>query len=651
MKFFSPIFAVLCACCLASCSTPLLSTADRQLATGEYAEAAKTYRKLYNKLKKSNLRHQRAAVAFRLGECHRHLSQAPRAAIAYQNAIRYGYPDSTALLYLAQMLHAQGKYAAAIDRYNEYLGIDSANTMARIGLAGSKMALDKNRATRYIVRPFKIVNTRRSDYAPMYSDKTADILYYTTTDEKVTGERRSTVTGIKNGDIWMLRKDENGRWMRPEPATGDINTDADEGAVSFSPDGSTMYLSRAAQSDSRDTGVEIFVSERADAQWSTPVKFTISDDSTASCAHPAASPDGAWLYFASDMPGGYGGKDIWRINLRKPGSQPCNLGPMVNTPADEMFPYLLTDSVMFFSSNGWPGFGGLDIFRAQLNESGTWSVANMGSPINSAADDYGITYGIGENGFFTSNRGDGRGYDHIYSFTLPDLTIRISGWVLDRDEEPVANAVIRIVGNDGSNQKQVAKADGSFTFPLQRGVKYAMMAGAKGYLNSRQEFVSDTAEVDAEYTIDFLLASVSKPVVVDNIYYDYDKASLRPESETALDEMAQVLRDNPSVSIEMASHTDRHGSDLYNERLSARRAQAVVDYLISAGIDPERLTARGYGKSRPKTITKRLAREHPAFAEGTVLTEEFILTLGEPLQAEADQINRRTEFQVISIVY
>jgi len=268
-------------------------------------------------------------------------------------------------------------------------------------------------------------------------------------------------------------------------------------------------------------------------------------------------------------------------------------------------------------------------------------------------DDFGITYASPsrESGYFSSNRGDGRGYDHIYSFELPDLKVQISGWVLDKDEEPVANAIIRIVGNDGSNQKAFAKPDGSFSFPLERGVSYVMLAGAKGYLNARQEFTSDTAEEDAEYGIDFILASISKPNILENIFYDFDKATLRPESRTALDELAGMLRDNPNITIEMASHTDRHGTDEYNISLSQRRAKSVVDYLIESGIAPERLQAQGYGESRPKTVTKRIAREYPQFAEGQVLDEAYILSLPEADQEIADQINRRTEFQVLTFDY
>ena len=178
-----------------------------------------------------------------------------------------------------------------------------------------------------------------------------------------------------------------------------------------------------------------------------------------------------------------------------------------------------------------------------------------------------------------------------------------------------------------------------------------MLAGAEGYLNVKQEFESDPAEEDADYGIDFILAAINKPQVVENIFYDFDKATLRPESKEALDEMAQMLRDNPNVTIEMGSHTDRMGSEAYNIGLSDRRAKSVVDYLTAAGIPSDRLTWKGYGKSVPKTVTPRINREYPQFEVGTVLTPEYIETLSDEDKAAADQINRRTEFQVTSINY
>lgn len=644
-------FVLMAVLVLASCRGAKLSTANEQMARGEYYDASKTYRKVYNKLTKREERPLRGEIAFKMAQCYDKLGMAARASAAYQNAIRYQYEDSTLHLRLARSLHAEGKYPAAIKEYEEYLALHPEDDAAVNGLLGARMGAQKEGATRYVVKNAKIFNSRRSDYAPMFLDKAHDVIYFTTTNEKVAGEKRSEINGMKKADIWFSRKNEQGNWMSPEPVEGDLNSDREEGTPSFTPDGSTMYFSKARREPNANTGVEIYTSQRSDAKWSMPVKYEITADTISNYGHPAVSPDGRYLYFSSDMPGGSGGYDIWRVNLRERQGSLENMGQWINTGGNEMFPYVRSDSVLYFASDGHPGYGGLDIFKARLTPSGGWVVTNMGRPVNSPADDFGITFGDGESGFFSSNRGDGRGYDHIYSFELPDLKIIISGWVLDRDEEPVPNAVIRIVGNDGSNQKAVARTDGSFSFPLQRGVSYVMLAGAKGYLNAKQQFTSDSAEEDAEYNVDFILASINKPVVIDNIFYDFDKATLRPESKTALDSMAQVLRDNPNVTIEMASHTDRKGTDEYNINLSTRRARSVIDYLIEAGIAPERLQYQGYGESRPKVITKKLARLYPQFKEGDVLTEEYIEALSPEDQEVADQINRRTEFQVLSIDY
>lgn len=635
---------------MSSCGGPKLSTANEQMARGEYYDAIKTYRKVYNKLTKKEDRPLRGEIAFKMAECQRKLSQFQRAAASYQSAIRYEFPDTSAFLRLAEMQHASGQYAQAVNSYETYLAMRPGDNNAENGLAGARLAADKSRTTRYIVKKMDLFNSSRSDFSPMYAPGGFDKLYFSTTREKVNGPR-SEITGMKKGDIWVASKNEKGQWDRPEPAEGELNTEMDEGVISFSPDGNLMYLTRARREPNAHTTVEIFTSQRSDAKWGAPVKYEITGDTLSAMGHPAVSPDGQWLYFSSDMPGGSGGRDLWRINLTQKIGSLENLGEWINSAGNEMFPYVRTDSVLYFASDGHPGFGGLDLFRAEQQKNGGWTVVNMGRPVNSSSDDFGITFGEGETGFFSSNRNDARGYDAIYSFELPELKIIISGWALDKDEEPVPNAVIRIVGNDGSNQKQVAKDDGSFSFPLDRGVSYVMLAGAKGYLNARQQFTSDTAEEDAEYGVDFILASISKPVVVDNIFYDFDKATLRPESTEALDELVETLRDNPNVTIEMASHTDRKGSDEYNIALSQRRAQSVVDYLIAHGIAADRLQSQGYGESRPKTITKKLAREYPVFEEGTVLTEDYIESLDPELQEVADQINRRTEFQVLSIDY
>ena len=634
-----------------SCGGPSLAVADRQMARGEYYDASRTYRQIYNRLNTKSQREKRGAVALKLAEAHRRLNQHARATTAYTNALRYGAADSTAVLRLAQSLHAIGKYTEAADRYREYLATAPDDREALAGLKGAIEAKTiKDNPTRYVVKPARALNSRRADFAPQY--RTPDELYFTTTNEKVTGNTRSEITGMKKGDIWFMRKDSQGNWLRHQPAAGELNSEDDEGIVSFSPDGNTIYLTGARRSKTTDTVVEILVSKRDEAQWSKPERLQLFSNPDANCGHPAVSPSGEYLYFTSDF-GGYGRKDLWRVAITgdKP-SSPENLGPAINTPGNEEFPYILTDSIMFFSSDGHPGMGGLDIFMAELQPSGEWRITNMGVPINSAADDFGITFDPSRDnaGFFSSGRDDARGYDHIFSFELPAVRVVLRGIVTDLEETPLGGAIVRIVGNDGSNRKTATLPDGSFSQQLDPGVSYAMLAGAPDCLNARREFTTDDS--DSDYFVTFRLASVSRPNTVENILYDFDSAVLRPESKNALDSLASILRENPTIVVELGSHTDRKGSDDYNMRLSERRAMSVIDYLVSAGINQERLTHKGYGKSTPKTVTRRIAETYPQLHEGDVLTPDYIDRLANDTDRDiADQINRRTEFKVLSTDY
>ena len=454
---------------LSSCKGPKLKDADEAYDRGEYFDAATIYRKLYNRYNRKEDAWIRGELAFQLGMCHLKLNQGSRATAAFQNAIRYDYEDTTVMLRLGQAQQREGQYTAAINSYNEYLSIAPDSWEAKVGIRGCELAPKlKEEGSRYIVKLDKVLNSRRADYCPMFLDKNLEYVYLTSTNEKSTGELRSEITGTKKGDIFVSKRDEKGNMTRPEVVDGGLNTEHDEGAVAFSPDGSTMYLARAVRQD-WPTTVEIYTSNRSEAKWSAPQKFEITADTLSNYTDPFVSPDGNWLYFSSDMPGGQGGTDIWRINLKDKHGTLENLGPQINTKGNERFPNVRTDSLLYFASDGHPGMGGLDLFLATLQprEEGDkvsmdrWVVENMGVPMNSAADDFGITFGNGESGYFSSNRGDARGYDHIFHFVKPDLQVWISGYVVDKDDEPVPNAVIRIVGDDGSNQKTAAKPDGS----------------------------------------------------------------------------------------------------------------------------------------------------------------------------------------------
>ncbi|WP_286471664.1 OmpA family protein, partial [Parabacteroides goldsteinii] len=625
---------------------------------GEYFEAAAIYRKVYTKTSPQK-RDLRGYIAYRMAECNRLINNTPRATSAYMNALRYDYPDSIVSLRLGQMYQKSGKYMDAIRHYNDFLLLNPESQLALNGIKGSELAPQwKQNPNRYIVKRMEKFNSRRGEFCPMLYGEKYDQLYFTSSRtpkgaNKDKDETISAITGQRNNDFFLVKQDEQGNWLAPVELEDEVNTEFDEGTPSFSKDGNTMYYTYCAQDPEGPRTSEIYVSTRSSAKWGKGTRASIVKDSVTALGHPAVSPDGKYLYYVSDAVGGFGGKDIFRSRLVGNDFGPMeNLGPDINTPGDEMFPYVRDSVTLYFASNGHPGMGGLDLFKATQDSTGKWLVENLKAPINSMGDDFGITFeGDKEKGFFSSNRNDARGYDHLYSFELPVITIFIEGIVSDVDENPIEDATVRIVGKDGLNEKVLAKKDGTYRVELERDIRYVMMASARGYLNQNFELKTGPEEKNETYIVDFYLSPISKPVVIENIFYDFDKATLRPESQKALDEMIKMLNDNPNVTIELGAHTDRKGSDQYNERLAQRRAQSVVDYLIAGGIEKERLEAKGYGESVPKVINKKMAKNYDFLNEGDVLTEEFILTLTPEQQEIADQINRRTEFKVLRTNY
>ena len=652
------ILLFLTALLLFSCKSAKLSDAEEKQRIGEYFEAAAIYRKVYTKTSPQK-RDLRGYIAYRMAECNRLINNTPRATSAYMNALRYDYPDSIVSLRLGQMYQKSGKYMDAIRHYNDFLLLNPESQLALNGIKGSELAPQwKQNPNRYIVKRMEKFNSRRGEFCPMLYGEKYDQLYFTSSRtpkgaNKDKDETISAITGQRNNDFFLVKQDEQGNWLAPVELEDEVNTEFDEGTPSFSKDGNTMYYTYCAQDPEGPRTSEIYVSTRSSAKWGKGTRASIVKDSVTALGHPAVSPDGKYLYYVSDAVGGFGGKDIFRSRLVGNDFGPMeNLGPDINTPGDEMFPYVRDSVTLYFASNGHPGMGGLDLFKATQDSTGKWHVENLKAPINSMGDDFGITFeGDKEKGFFSSNRNDARGYDHLYSFELPIITIFIEGIVFDVDENPIEDATVRIVGKDGLNEKVLAKKDGTYRVELERDIRYVMMASARGYLNQNFELKTGPEEKNETYIVDFYLSPISKPVVIENIFYDFDKATLRPESQKALDEMIKMLNDNPNVTIELGAHTDRKGSDQYNERLAQRRAQSVVDYLIAGGIEKERLEAKGYGESVPKVINKKMAKNYDFLNEGDVFTEEFILTLTPEQQEIADQINRRTEFKVLRTNY
>ena len=637
-----------------ACRTAKLSEAEEKQRIGEYYEAAAIYRKVYTKTSPQK-RDLRGYIAFRMAECNRLINNTGKATSGYMNAIRYDYPDSIVYLRLAQMQHKAGAYTEAIKNYDIYSENQPSSQLALNGIQGCELAPGwRKNPTRYEVHRMDKFNSRRAEFSPMLTGEKYDQLYFASSRTKDKEAKISAITGQNNNNLFLVKQDEKGAWLAPQELEDEVNTEFDEGTPSFSADGNTMYYTYCAQDPEGPRTAEIYISNRSSAKWGKGTRATIVKDSVTALGHPSISPDGKYLYYVSDAVGGFGGKDIFRSKVLGNNSfGPMeNLGEAINTAGDELFPYCRDSVTLYFASNGHPGMGGLDLFKATQDSTGHWTVENMGAPINSMGDDFGITFaGQAEKGFFSSNRNDARGYDHLYSFELPTITIAIEGLVNDVDEYPIEGATVRIVGKDGLNVKVPVKKDGSYRVELERDIRYVMMASARGYLNQNYELHTGPEEKNETYIVDFFLSPISKPVVIENIFYDFDKATLRPESKKALDEMIKMLNDNPNVTIELGAHTDRKGTDQYNERLASRRAQSVVDYLIAGGIKADRLEAKGYGESVPKTINKKMAKQYDFLNEGDVLTEEFILNLTPEQQAIADQINRRTEFKVLRTNY
>lgn len=468
----------------------------------------------------------------------------------------------------------------------------------------------------------------------------------------------SGITGTKPGDIYCLKKDEKGHWKSSEAAEGELNSEWDEGAACFTEDGNTMYFTVCRSDPQYPRMAEIWTSTRNDAKWGKPQALKITADTLSSYAHPALSPDGKWLYFVSDMPGGYGGYDLWRASVV--GGHGIgvveNLGPEINTPGNEMFPAFRPSGELYFSSDGRePNLGGLDLYRAKEDTlTKHWEVAHLPYPMNSNGDDFGITFeGLHNRGFFSSNRASaGRGWDKIYSFSFPEILLSVKGWVYEQDGYELPEAVVYMVGNDGTNMKIGVNLEGSFEQPLAPGGKYLFLATCRGYLNYRAELTVDSlAQKEHQYVLQFPLPSISIPVLVRGVYYEFDKADLTDNSREALDRLVKVLKENPNITIELSAHCDYRGRAEYNERLSQRRAESVVKYLTEHGIEAERLTAKGYGESQPKTVSKKMTEKYPFLHENDVLTEEFILKLKPEQQDVCNSLNRRTEFRVLRTTY
>ena len=674
------IYILLAALLMSSCSIQQrVKRADKKFAIGEYYNAADLYKQCYSRLNTKTDRELKGYVAFKQGECYRILNN-PRAVNCYNNALRCKYQlrDSIVFLNAGLALQYQGKYKDAAKSYDLYLQSHPDDYVARAGkYACSKIDEWKKDGSRYKASEAKEFNQKRTgNFAPMFIGNQTDAIMFTSNrQEKQTGtkklKRPSNVTGQQLFQLYQTRKNAAGEWGEislaeglygsPESEQQNDSTkqagNAEIGVCSFTKDGRTMYFTYSKPINGKDLGAKIYRSERASGEWSEPQEVKLFADSSITVGHPALNATADTLYFVSDAPGGEGGKDIWMAELD--GDQWVNVQPLgagINTAADEMFPYVHEDGSLYFASNGHPGYGGLDIFKAYRDTTRTdttiWVLYNMGPTFNGIGDDFGITFaGNSQDGFFSSNRGDKKGFDKIYRFWLPEMEFIAEGTVNDELGNPISDAKLRLVGSDGTISKVSARRDGTYKIKLKKDVKYVMLATARGFLNAKQQWNTLDLKDSKTYTMDFALSPISRPVKMENIFYEFGRWELTKASEAELDRLVKLLNDNPNITIELSAHTDLKGNDEFNNELSQKRAQSCCDYLIARGIEKERLTPVGYGESKPVIVDKALNKQYSWLPVDQVLDEAYILTLPADKQEICHQINRRTEFKVIKTTY
>jgi peptidoglycan-associated lipoprotein len=621
---------------------------------GEYFDAIDQFKDAYSKTKKTD-KNSRNELVFMIAECYRMINDPKNAETWYKLAVKSSYSKPDAQYWLAESLKKNGKSQLAMDEFKKYKQIAPSDARADQEIRACELTIEWLRNPEaYKVEELKDLNSKASDFSPAYARDDFGSIYFTSSRDDATGNKTHGATGQNYTDIFESRLDKKSKWSTPVPA-GVINSEFEEGTPSFSSDYKELYFTRCEAGKREKKGCIVMYSKKTGDTWSDPKNIGILPDSVVA-AHPAISPDGKTLYFVSDIEGGFGRKDIWKVTRSRAGeawSKPVNLGPDINTSGNELFPYVKEDGTLYFSSDGLIGMGGLDIFKAILQPDGSWLVQNMKPPINSFADDFGIAFENGnEKGIFSSTR-KGRGNDELYTFELPPLKFTVTGLVKDeKTGTAITGSLVQLIASDASNLQAETGTGGDFKFVLKADVDYIFLASKRGYLNGKEKETTKGQEKSREFMVTILLTAIDRPIELPNILYDFGKWDLRPESMVSLDKLVETLLDNPNVTIELMSHTDSRDTEEYNMTLSQKRAQVVVQYLIDKGIEPGRLSAKGYGESTPKVVDQEIAKVNLFLKAGTTLTEQYINTLANDEQKElAHQINRRTEFRVLKTDY
>ena len=623
-----------------------LDEADHKLYQEEkYFEAIQMYKKAYEKEKGRNVKSE---IIYKIAESYRLSGQSEQAEVWYEKAILAQYDEPKAHLYLADVKMNRGKYDEALVEYQKYVAKQPSDPRGKLGIESAEKAQQWNdNPKNFIVEPVVLLNSEYREYSPAFADKRNSELIFTSTREGSVGSDISDVTGEGFPDLYFSQQDKKGKWSEPVLVEGEeVNTEFGEGTPVFNSRRNSMYFTRCKVEKRGYLGCQILKAKQQGKKYAQVEVISIASDSVI-VAHPAMSPSDKVLVFVSDMEGGQGGKDLWYIKeqSRNSWSEPINLGPDVNTPGDEMFPTFRENGDLYFASNGHLGMGGLDIFRAEKKGEAQWgNVENLKAPINSSSDDFGIIYvGNQEKGFFTSNREGGRGKDDIWQFSEPPILFILKGIVLDEETgEPLSAATVKLVGTDGTSAEKQTDANGQFEFArngdqsyINENTSYSITVSKPNYFNAKGKETTVGITESKIFAHRYELIPIKDEAMkLPEILYEFDSPELTEQAKDSLDYLYDLMVNNPKLIIELRANTDSRGSDSYNLKLSQARAESVVKYLASRGVDLERMQPKGYGENNLLISDAEINK---------MATEEE--------REAAHQLNRRTEFSVISFDY
>ena len=630
--------------------------ADLAFERGQYNLAIERYKKAIKKTKSKKMADERTRISYQLAECFR-LTENNKQAVAYYKRVgKSEFPKSNPIFYLhyGDALKRSEKYDEALVNYNIYSELvpeDPRGKRSADDIAKIKEWLEY--PSKYEVTKVKALNSKSSDFGVAWISNSFNDIIFTSMREGGMAKEKDAITGQHFADFYYSRQDKKGVWDKPElvDEEGGINSKGSEGMPFFTKSFSDVYFTRCPNSKKRQSGCQIMKSRRTGTSFGEPTRIDIAGvDTLEYIGHPTLNEDESIMYFSAERRGGFGGKDIWVTMKGEDGKfgRPFNLGDVVNTPGDELFPFLRNDTTLYFSSDGHGGMGGLDIFVTTTDSLGNWSEpVNLKSPINSTGNDFSILFHpTEERGFFASNRGSRNGLDDdIYYFIEPPILFTVNGNIKDKNSlQFVTGATVSIIGTDGAKASTLSGNNGAFQFnegTMSVGNIYVITVEKDNYFTLTDTISTIGLEFSRDFTPSYEIAMIPNgAVVLPEIQYELGKWDLQPQFEDSLQGLIEILQVNPNITIELGSHTDFRGSEASNDILSQKRAQAVCDYLVLRGIDPMRLTAKGYGERVPRTVN------------GKKLTEAYINSLPtEEEKEKAHQLNRRTEFKVLSKDY